>query len=75
MVVNIHQAKTHFSRYVDAAAAGEDVVIAKAGRPMVRLVPYVEQPARRPGRWAGKVTIADHFDVTPDEVIDAFEGA
>ncbi|HMG40126.1 MAG TPA: type II toxin-antitoxin system Phd/YefM family antitoxin [Acidimicrobiales bacterium] len=76
MVVNIHQAKTHFSRYVDAAAAGEDIVIAKAGRPVARLVPYVERgPARHPGRWAGRMTIADDFDSTPAWLVDAFEGA
>lgn len=75
MSINIHAAKTHLSRLVDQAAAGEDVVIARAGRPVARLVPYVEERApRRPGRWAGRVVIAPDFDTTPDEVIEAFEG-
>ena len=44
--VNLHAAKTHLSRLVDEAAAGEDVVIAKAGKPMVRLVPVAGSPGR-----------------------------
>jgi prevent-host-death family protein len=54
--VNIHEAKTHLSRLVEEAAAGEEVVIAKAGKPMVRLVPvrYLEEP-RRLGQLAGLV--------------------
>ena len=54
--VNIHEAKTHLSRLVEEAAAGEEVVIAKAGKPMVRLVPvgYLEEP-RRLGQLAGRV--------------------
>ncbi|MGH9184711.1 MAG: type II toxin-antitoxin system Phd/YefM family antitoxin [Acidimicrobiales bacterium] len=75
MIVNIHEAKTHLSRLVEQAAAGHEIIIGKAGRPMARLVPYVEtRPERRPGRWAGRVTIAADFDATPDWLIDAFEG-
>lgn len=75
MIVNIHEAKTHLSRLVERAAAGEEVIIGKAGRPMARLVPYVErsQP-RKPGRWKGRVTIAADFDATPEELMAAFEG-
>ena len=74
MIVNIHDAKTHFSRFVDRAAAGEEIIIAKAGRPMARLVPYVTTSApRRPGRWAGRVTIAPDFDATPASLVEAFE--
>lgn len=75
--VNIHAAKTHLSRLVDEAAAGEDVVIAKAGKPLVRLVPLVpaERPKRRLGLLAGRARIPDDFDAPlPDEVLDAFEG-
>lgn len=75
MQVNIHDAKTHFSRLVQQAADGEEIVIAKAGRPMARLVPYVERKEpRKPGAWAGKVWIADDFDETPEWLLDAFEG-
>ena len=75
MIVNIHEAKTHLSRLVERVAAGEEIVIGRAGRPVARLVPYAEtRQARRPGRWAGRVTIASDFDATTDELLDAFEG-
>jgi prevent-host-death family protein len=47
MQVNLHDAKTHLSRYVDQALVGEEVVIARAGRPLVRLVPVAADPPRR----------------------------
>ena len=61
--VNLHAAKTHLSRLVEEAAAGEDIVIAKAGRPMVRLV-RVAASGRRTGfgALAGKIRIGDDFD-------------
>ena len=74
--VNIHEAKTQFSRLVDAAASGEEIVIAKAGKPAARLVPMerVKVP-RRFGGLKGKVRIAEDFDAPlPDDVIAAFEG-
>jgi prevent-host-death family protein len=74
--VNIHEAKTRFSRLVDAAASGEEIVIAKAGKPAARLVP-MERPkvTRRFGGLKGKVRIADDFDAPlPDDLIAAFEG-
>ena len=49
MQVNLHDAKTHLSRYVDQSLAGEEVVIARAGKPLVRLVPVDTKPAPRPG--------------------------
>ncbi|MGH9040930.1 MAG: type II toxin-antitoxin system Phd/YefM family antitoxin [Acidimicrobiia bacterium] len=75
MIVNIHEAKTHLSRLVERAAAGEEIIIGKAGRPMARLVPYVERRLRRePGRWKGRVRVASDFDATPAEVVAGFEG-
>jgi prevent-host-death family protein len=75
--VNIHVAKTHLSRLVERAAAGEEIIIAKAGKPMARLVPLTaerKQP-RKLGTLAGKATIRDDFDdPLPDELLDAFEG-
>jgi prevent-host-death family protein len=72
--VNIHEAKTHFSRLVARAAAGEEIVIAKAGHPLARLVAYQErQSPRVPGRLKGKIRLADDFDDTPAWLIDAFE--
>lgn len=77
MVVNTHEAKTHLSRLIERAAAGEEIVLAKAGRPMAKLVPYdaPKQP-RRPGMgtMAGSIWIADDFDETPKDVIDSFYG-
>ena len=74
--VNIHEAKTQFSRLVDAAASGEEIVIAKAGKPAARLVPMERtKVVRRFGGLKGKVRIAEDFDAPlPDDVIAAFEG-
>ena len=75
MQVNIHEAKTHLSRLVERAANGEEIIIGKAGRPMARLVPYREERTpRKPGLWRGQVRVAEDFDETPAEVLDAFEG-
>ena len=74
MIVNMHEAKTHLSRLVERAAAGEEIIIGKAGRPRARLVPYAEHRSpRQPGRLRGRIWIADDFDDTPASVIDAFE--
>ena len=74
-IVNMHEAKTHLSRLVERAAQGEDVVIAKAGRPVARLVPIDETDApRKLGGWKGRVWIAPDFDELPPDVIAAFEG-
>lgn len=73
--VNIHEAKTNFSRLVDAAANGEEIVIAKAGKPAARLVP-MEQPkkVRRFGTLKGKVRIASDFDAPlSNDVLADFE--
>jgi prevent-host-death family protein len=72
--VNLHAAKTHLSKLVDQAAAGEEIVIAKAGRPMVRLVPVVEKSERRGfGRDKGKIKIHRDFDdPLPPEFLKAF---
>ena len=72
--VNLYEAKTRLSELVDRAAAGEEIVIAKAGSPKARLVPL--PPAakpRRPGGWEGKVWIADDFDAPlPADVLKHF---
>ncbi|NPT37410.1 type II toxin-antitoxin system Phd/YefM family antitoxin [Paraburkholderia xenovorans] len=74
--VNIHEAKTQFSRLVDAAAGGEEIIIAKAGKPAARLVPMEHaKVTRRFGGLKGKIRIADDFDAPlPDDVVAAFEG-
>jgi prevent-host-death family protein len=74
--VNIHDAKTHFSRLVDAAAGGEEIIIAKAGKPAARLVSMESTKVDRPfGRLKGKIVIADDFDAPlPDDILASFEG-
>ena len=75
MVVNIHEAKTHFSRLVERAMRGEEVVIGKPGKPVARLVPYREDDTPRvAGGWEGRVRIAEDFDELPAEVAAAFRG-
>jgi prevent-host-death family protein len=75
-IVNIDVAKTQLSRLVEDAAKGEEILIAKAGKPFARLVPLVEaRPKRRLGGLAGKVRISEDFDAPlPDDILDAFEG-
>jgi prevent-host-death family protein len=76
--VNVHAAKTHFSRLLDRAAAGEEIIIAKAGKPVAKLVPLTprhDQPKRRLGILAGVAVVPPDFDAPlPDQVIDSFEG-
>jgi len=74
-VVNIHEAKTSLSRLVDAVAEGDVVVITKAGKPTVRMVPFVTHRARRLGGLKEKIRIADDFDAPlPHDLLAAFEG-
>lgn len=75
--VNLHAAKTHFSRLVDAAAAGEEIIIAKAGKAVAKLVPLTtseKRPKRRLGLLAGRAIIPADFDAPlPDSVLADFE--
>jgi prevent-host-death family protein len=73
--VNVHEAKTHLSRLLERVAAGEDVVIAKAGRPVARLVAFGKAPDHRLfGRDAGLLEIPEDFDAPlPEEIHAAFE--
>jgi prevent-host-death family protein len=74
-IVNIHQAKTNLSRLVERAANGEEIIIAKAGKPTARLTAYQHiRGPRKPGYWKGRVIIADDFDSLPVEVAKAFRG-
>ncbi len=75
MQVNMHEAKSQLSRLAEYAWAGEEVVIAKAGKPYLDLVPHRENPVpRKPGRYEGQIKVSEDFDETPSEVIAAFEG-
>ena len=73
-IVNMHQAKTSLSRLVERALAGEDVIIARNGVPLVKLVP-VEKPRqpRVPGRLKGQVWMAPDFEFTDAEIEELFE--
>ena len=72
---NIHEAKTHLSRLVERAAGGEEIIIAKAGKPMAKLVPYQEdKKPRKPGSLRSKIWIADDFDELPEDIAAAFRG-
>jgi len=75
--VNIHAAKTHLSRLIDEAAGGEEIVIARAGKPVAKLVPLSEvpqKPKRVLGLMAGQIELSADFDAPlPDDVLDAFE--
>jgi prevent-host-death family protein len=76
-MMNLYDAKAALSKLVDRAAAGDEIVIAKAGKPLARLVALApaRRRARKPGGWKGKMYIAPDFDAPlPDEVLAAFEG-
>jgi prevent-host-death family protein len=73
--INVHEAKTHLSRLLERVEAGEELVIARAGRPVARLVPFRQRTtSREPGVWRGSVTLADDFDRTPETLLDDFDG-
>ena len=73
--MNMHEAKTTLSKLVEEVQSGDDVVIARAGKPVARLIPYVERRQPRvPGRWKGKVWMAPNFDDDDDaEMVALFE--
>jgi len=73
VVVNVHEAKTHFSRLLEQAHAGQEIILAKAGKPYARLMPLAPPTTgRRPGRLAGR--IGDEFmKPLSDAELDAWE--
>ena len=74
-VVNVHQAKTQLSRLLAQVEAGEEVVIARRGEPVARLVACKPRKKRRPDRLKGKIVIPDDFfDPLPEEELKAWEG-
>ena len=74
--VNIHEAKTHFSKLIERVRLGEEIIIAKAGKPVARLVPEAPKDKRRRlGTAKGQIWIAEDFDdALPDDLLDLFEG-
>lgn len=71
--VNVHEAKTHFSKLLDRAHAGEEIVLAKAGKPYAKLVPFHDRSRRQPGGLTGKLP-QSFFDPLPEEELAAWEG-
>lgn len=73
--VNIHEAKTHLSRLIDKVEAGEEIVIARAGRPVARLVTYRKTSRPRvPGRWRDQIVVGPDFDAPNEDLTRDFEG-
>lgn len=76
--INIHEAKTHLSRLVEEASRGKAFIIAKAGKPMVKVIPYTAEDsstARRLGFMQGEIRVPDDFDAMGDEEItELFDG-
>ncbi len=74
--INVHEAKTHFSKLLARVARGEEIVIAKSGKPVAKLVPTEAPPARRQlGTAQGQVWVSDDFDSPlPEDVLKGFYG-
>lgn len=71
-ITNIHEAKSQLSKLIERAVSGEEVIIARAGQPMVRLVPISQdRTPRQGGQWNGRVRLAADFDTLPDDVASA----
>ncbi len=74
-IKNIHDAKTNLSHLIALAYKGEEVIICKAGKPLVRLIRYQQQPtSRKAGFWRGKVVISQDFDESSADIEVAFRG-
>ncbi len=76
-MVNIHEAKTHLSRLLEEVAQGKEIIIAKAGKPIAKLVPIKDDKSKRvPGRLKGKIVVPDDFDdpLPPEELALWYEG-
>jgi prevent-host-death family protein len=72
--VNIHEAKTHLSELLQRVMNGEEILIAKAGKPVARLLPFQPAPQpRQPGNDAGQITISSDFDEPLPEFEDLFD--
>ena len=72
--VNIHEAKTNLSRLVAGALEGDEVILAKAGRPVAKIIPLPQGVGRKAGLWAGSLSVPDSFfEPMPEEELDAWE--
>ena len=74
-VVNIHQAKTHLSQLIAQVSMGQDIILAKAGKPVAKIIPYKKElKPRIPGLWKGKIWVSDDFDEEDPEINKLFYG-
>ena len=76
-IPSIHQAKTHLSKLINNVLEGEEVIIGKAGKPLVKLTIYTKPPKqkkRKLGLWKGKGKIHDDFDELPEDIMSSFMG-
>lgn len=71
-IVNVHEAKTHLSRLLERVRAGEEIILAKAGRPCARLVPLEQDMPRTPGIAKGRIG-KEFFEPLPEEELQAWE--
>jgi prevent-host-death family protein len=75
ITVNVHEAKTHLSRLLEQAHAGQEIILAKAGKPYARLMPLAAEPVRRqPGRLRGQIDTSAFLDPLPADELDAWDG-
>jgi len=75
MKINMHEAKSQLSKLGERVWAGETVVIAKAGKPYLDLLPHRDRhEPRKPGRFKGQIRISDDFDQSSEEITIIFEG-
>ena len=75
-VVNIHEAKSKLSKLIKEVLAGEEIIIAKAGKPVAKLVPYRPHLKPRPfGGYENEIYIPPDFDETDEEIVELFEGS
>ncbi|TAK72290.1 MAG: type II toxin-antitoxin system prevent-host-death family antitoxin [Gammaproteobacteria bacterium] len=76
MLINIHDAKTHFSKFINQALKGDEIIIARGGKPLIRLVPYTEETeTRRGGQFRGLIHVSDDFNAPlPEDVLKHFYG-
>jgi len=73
MTVNIHEAKTNLSKLIMLLEKGEDIIIAKAGNPIAKLIAYKQVPQRVPNKLKGKIRLKEDFDSADDEITKLFE--
>jgi prevent-host-death family protein len=73
MTLNLHEAKARLSALVEQAADGQEIIIAKYGKPMAKLVPFATKTKRKPGKYKGMIWTSEDFDAPMPDIEDAME--